>query len=215
MAGEGSHVSMARNPFARKVMVPYSLDGLVNTVKVSKKAIQGVATIDQTIALAKKQFETKNVFYEDNAKGSADQKAHKLVSAENMQMSEQSRQQAIMGVDPDEPFGDPNYIAKLPPAEKERIETIKSQVEQETKYTVDLAYYYLTNDAFAAVVVELEIAHFSKMNRLVLRGNSIDDDGLLDLCDCLVSAHNTALTELDLSETKIGDRGIKGLIEVM
>ncbi len=53
------------------------------------------------------------------------------------------------------------------------------------------------------------------MQRLVLRGNSIDDDGLLDLCNCLISAHNTTLCELDISETKIGDRGIKGLIEIM
>lgn len=82
-------------------------------------------------------------------------------------------------------------------------------------YTVDLAYYYLTNDAFAAVVVALEITHFSKMDKLDLRGNSIDDDGLLSLCDCLISAHNTKLSILDISETKIGDRGIKALIEVM
>ena len=62
---------------------------------------------------------------------------------------------------------------------------------------------------------ELEIAHFAGMYRLVLRGNSIDDDGLLDLCDCLVSAHNTTLRELDLSETQIADRGIEALIETM
>ena len=30
-ADEGSHVSMARNAFARKVMTPYTLDGIVNT----------------------------------------------------------------------------------------------------------------------------------------------------------------------------------------
>ena len=120
-----------------------------------------------------------------------------------------------MGVDPDEPLGDPEYLAKLPPAQRDRMETIRKNVEQETKYTVDLAYYYLTNDAFSCVLPELEIAHFAKMDRLVLRGNSIDDDGLLDLCDCLLSAHNTALSELDISETKIGDRGIQGLIETM
>ena len=80
---------------------------------------------------------------------------------------------------------------------------------------MDLGYYYLTNDAFAAVLPELEIAHFRGMDRLVLRGNSIDDYGLLDLCDCLLSAHNTTLSELDISETKIGDHGIEGLIEVM
>ena len=40
-------------------------------------------------------------------------------------------------------------------------------------------------------------------------------DGLLDLCDCLVSAHNRSLRELDLSETQIADRGIEALIETM
>ena len=82
-------------------------------------------------------------------------------------------------------------------------------------YTVDLAYYYLTNDAFGQVLPELEIKHFSKMERLVLRGNSIDNDGMLMLSDSLLQSHNTRLRELDISETKIGDHGIKSLIEVM
>lgn len=82
-------------------------------------------------------------------------------------------------------------------------------------FTVDLGYYYLTNDTFACVIPELEIAYFSEMERLVLRGNSIDDDGLLDLCDALVGCHNTTLKELDISETQITDRGIGGLIEIM
>ena len=63
------------------------------------------------------------------------------------------------------------------------------------------------------VLPELEINHFKYMNKLVLRGNSIDDDGLLELVDCLYSAHNTKLRHLDLSETNIGDRGLQGLIE--
>ena len=53
------------------------------------------------------------------------------------------------------------------------------------------------------------------MDRLVLRANSIDDDGILDLCDCLLSAHNTKLSELDISETKVGDRGVLALVETM
>ena len=53
------------------------------------------------------------------------------------------------------------------------------------------------------------------MDRLVLCHNSIDDDGILELCDCLLSAHNTTLSQLDISETKVGDRGIEGLIETM
>lgn len=90
--------------------MPYSLDAIINVVKPAKKGKAGVTTVDQTIAAAKKQFETKNVFYEDNAKGTSGQQSHKLVSAESMQMSEQSRQQAIMGVDPDEPLGDPMQV---------------------------------------------------------------------------------------------------------
>ena len=120
-----------------------------------------------------------------------------------------------MGVDPDEPLGDPQYLSKLSAKEQEHIQNVKTQVDKETLYTVDLGYYYLTNDAFACVLPELEIAHFSKMDRLILRANSIDDDGILDLCDCLLSAHNTKLSQLDISETKVGDRGITALIETM
>ena len=113
-----------------------------------------------------------------------------------------------MGIDPDEPMADPDKLAKLPTVEQERIANTKNLIEQETMHTVDLGYYYLTNDAFSCVVPELEIHHFSKMDKLILRGNSIDDDGLLELVDSLYSAHNTKLRSLDLSETNIGDRGI-------
>ena len=106
-------MSLAKNAFARKVMTPYTLDAILNTKKPPKKgASMGPVTLDATIAQNKKNFEKSNVFYEDSAKGSAAQNAHKLVSAENIQMSEQSRQQAIMGVDPDEPMADPVWLSK-------------------------------------------------------------------------------------------------------
>ena len=110
-----------------------------------------------------------------------------------------------MGIDPDEPMADPDEIAKLPPKEQERISNAQNQAKQETMNTVDLGYYYLTNDAFSTVLPELEIHHFVTMEKLILRGNSIDDDGLLELVDSLYSAHNTKLRHLDLSETNIGD----------
>lgn len=69
MADEGSHVSLARNAFARKVMTPYTLDGIVNTIANAKKPRSTTSSIEATIAANKKNFETKNVFYEDNAKG--------------------------------------------------------------------------------------------------------------------------------------------------
>ena len=127
-AGKNSPVRVNKSIFAAKVMSPYSLDELINTVRISKRgpAAPGTTTLDATIAENKKKFETKNVFYEDNQKAGGtnlsatmkkanDMQSFKLVSAENMQMSEQSRQEAIMGVDPDEPLGDPNYLEKLPP----------------------------------------------------------------------------------------------------
>ena len=130
-------------------------------------------------------------------------------------MSAQSRQQAIMGIDPEEPMGDPDELAKLPPKEQETIANVANEVKQETMHTVDLGFYYLTDAAFANVLPELEINHFSKMEKLIIRGNSIGDDGLLELVDCLYSSHNRKLRSLDLSETNIGDKGINGLIEAI
>ena len=92
---------------------------------------------------------------------------------------------------------------------------VQQKVADEIAHTVDLAYYYLTTDAFAALLPELEIHYFCGMEKLILRGNSIDDDGLLDLCDCLLSSNCTTLSELDLSETEVKDKGITGLIETM
>ena len=59
---------MARNAFARKVMTPYSLDGLIKAKKGTTGA--GVTTLDAKIANNKKSFASKNVFYEDNDKSS-------------------------------------------------------------------------------------------------------------------------------------------------
>jgi len=53
------------------------------------------------------------------------------------------------------------------------------------------------------------------MTVLDLRGNSIDDNGILDLCDAFLSSHVNKLRELNLSETQITDRGVKSIIEVM
>ena len=78
-----------------------------------------------------------------------------------------------------------------------------------------MSYYGLTTAAFCSALPELEIGYFVGMERLVIRGNQIDNYGLLDLCDCLYSSHNTTLHELDISETSVTDEGIKGLIEAM
>ena len=66
-----------------------------------------------------------------------------------------------MGIDPDEPMGDPDWLAKRDPVEREEITAAKNWVAEEYKHTVDLGYYYLTNDAFCAALPELEIANFS------------------------------------------------------
>ena len=77
---------MTNNPFAKKVMAPHSLDGILNAKANSKKAMKSTSTsIEATIARNKNSFETQNVFYEDNAKGgAASSNQHKLVSSENI-----------------------------------------------------------------------------------------------------------------------------------
>ena len=82
MAGAGSQLSTARNAFARKVMVPHSLDGIINTVKASKPRTQ---TIESQIAQNKKNFDA-SVYYEDNAKGSVSSQ-QKLSNAQDVIIS--------------------------------------------------------------------------------------------------------------------------------
>lgn len=79
-------MSLTRNAFSRKVMTPYTLDGIVNTKKLPKRVSKsGTTSMEATIAMNKKQFETKNVFYEDNAaKGTSNRESYKLVSSENI-----------------------------------------------------------------------------------------------------------------------------------
>ena len=78
-------VSIVNNPFAKKVMVPYSLDALLNAKANSKKTLKSTSTsLEATIAKNKNNFEIQNVFYEDNGKGEEAQKQHRLVSSENI-----------------------------------------------------------------------------------------------------------------------------------
>ena len=94
-------------------MVPYSLDGFLNqkanNAKVNK---QGVRTTEQTMALNKKQMEMKNTFYEDNGKATV-ASTSRLFSQENVQTREQSRQESILGFDPDEKLEDSDYVKTL------------------------------------------------------------------------------------------------------
>ena len=120
-----------------------------------------------------------------------------------------------MGLDPDEKLGDPDYLSKLPEEEMQHITEVKQRINKEIEHTVDFAYYYLKADAFAALLPELEIHYFTGMRKLILRGNSVDDDGLLELCDALLSSNCNTLRELDLGETEVKDKGITGLIEIM
>ena len=123
-----------------------------------------------------------------------------------------------MGLDPDEKLQDPDYVAKLEKTDPEmfqRIQENRSKIEKEIEHTVDFAYFHLKNDAFMAMRPELEIHYFDGMAKFLLAGNAIDDDGLLELCDCLLSSNCRTLRELDLSETDVKDKGIMALIEVM
>ena len=53
------------------------------------------------------------------------------------------------------------------------------------------------------------------MTVLDLKGNSIDDNGVLDLCDSFLNSHVSKLRVLNLSETGVTDRGVKAVIESM
>ena len=48
-----------------------------------------------------------------------------------------------------------------------------------------------------------------------LEGNTNDDDGLIELCDTILIAHNVTIEHLVLEDTQIGDRGIEYLISTM
>ena len=115
-------------------------------------------------------------------------------------MTEANKYEGLMGIDGNE---------QLAPTE------VCHQVLNEIENELDLSYYYLTNDAFIAILPELEVNHLLKIQRLNLSGNSIDDDALIELTDTLLNVHNTSLQRIDLEETQIGDRGIIALIDTM
>lgn len=74
--------------FDMKAMVPYSLDALLNARANAPKHGRGpeqrqrVGTIEATIAQNKRDFHTRNVFYEDGAKSEASVQS-RLVSQED------------------------------------------------------------------------------------------------------------------------------------
>lgn len=78
-----------QNPLTRTIMTPYTLDGILN--KPSGRSV---------ISNQKMNFESRGHFYEDNAAGSTSAK-HKLVSSAHLQLSEEQRYEAMMGIDPE------------------------------------------------------------------------------------------------------------------
>jgi Leucine Rich repeat len=165
------------------------------------------------MAQNKRALEKTAPYYEDNSLTATG--VFKLLTQEDAQMREQDRSEAIRGIDPDYKLADPNFLAKLPPDEQLKIEKVRGDVEKEIETVVDFAYYYLTNDAFATLLPVLEVKFFSSMTELDLRGNSIDDEGILNLCDAFLSAHVNKLRILHLEETQVGEKGVLSLIEIM
>ena len=147
-------------------MTPYCLDSILN--KASKTSV---------IAQQKQIFEKKGTFYEDHAPESLSSKT-KIMSEEHIQMTEADKYESLMGIESTDQ-----------PAPADVCHQVLDEIENE----VDLSYYYLTNDAFIAVLPVLEVNHLLKISRLNLSGNSIDDDALIELADTLLNVHNTSL----------------------
>ena len=175
------------NPLTKQIMTPYTLDSILNS-KGSGELLKH-----------KLQFEQKGEFYEDGATGSASAN-HKLVSSEQIQHTESSRHETILGIDA---------------AATESAPELKSEVEQEILNELDLSYFYLTNDAFCTLLPVLENNHFTKIEKLNLKGNSIDDDSIQELCDTMIQVHNVSMSVIDLNETQITDKGILMLVDLM
>lgn len=78
------------NALTTQIMTPYCLDSILN--KQSKKSV---------IFQQKQLFEKKGIFYEDNAPESESSK-HKIVSGEQIEMTETNKYESLMGIDGNE-----------------------------------------------------------------------------------------------------------------
>jgi len=70
-------------------------------------------------------------------------------------------------------------VAKLPADEQMKIEKVRGDVEREIETVADFAYFGLTNDAFCTLLPVIEVRLFGTMTELDLRGNTINDEGIL------------------------------------
>lgn len=178
-ADDGATKSIGTNPFAKIVMTPYQLNSIVNKSEKTLQKSESNLTFGKlsTMAQNKRALEQTAPYYEDNALSATS--SFKLVTPEESQTREQTRIEAIRGFDPEAKHGNPDFEAKLPPKELMQVEKVRAEVTKEIETIVDLAYFNLTNDAFAQLLPVLEVKYFSDMTLLDLRGNSIDDTGIL------------------------------------
>jgi Ran GTPase-activating protein (RanGAP) involved in mRNA processing and transport len=92
---------------------------------------------------------------------------------------------------------------------------VRSDVAKQIETVVDFANFNLSNEAFRSLLPVLEVKFFGNMTELDLSGNAIDDSGVLDLCDAMLNSHVTKLRILRLLDTKITDKGVAALIDLM
>jgi hypothetical protein len=82
-----------------------------------------------------------------------------LPNPENVSVAESKKSEAMMGLD-EEDLAREAEIKILAEAIRTEREMLKSDVKKEIEFTVDMAYYYLSNDAFYAVLPVLEVNFF-------------------------------------------------------
>ena len=68
-------------------------------------------------------------------------------------MTEANKYETLMGLD--------GYVGALAPAE------ICHEILREIENELDLSYFYLTNEAFFALLPELEVNHLLKIEKLI------------------------------------------------
>lgn len=95
--------------------------------------------------------------------------------------------------------------------QQQRHQWAQDQIQLE----LDLSYYYLCNKGFSAILPQLEEEHFSKIKRLSIAGNALNDQAIIELCLSLKQLHCQTIESLDISDNKLTDESVLALLDFL
>lgn len=183
------------NSILAQVLLPYNVDTYIN--KRDAKPNKNKESIAENVRLL---FQSEAVF-EDEAMGMP---GSAITSEEFALLDQETIQQILLGVDLDEVEEEEARKKRMDERDLEDLRNYKEQIKEDTKLSLDLAYYHIGNEGLVALIPTLERDYLLNVKQLDISYNSLNDAGLEPLVQSL-AALGSPIEELNISGNNLSD----------